>query len=200
MRACPPWSSRSYARSSIAGALALAFLIFLYLTQRNLIYFPSSERPEPALLPAGAETIDLQTDDGLRLPAWFLPPAVRRTGARRCGESSSSTGTRGSVPSPGPRPGTQRPRLCRAALRLPRLRRQPGEPQRGGVARRCAGGGRSARRPSGSTPAASRTSESRSAPPSPVDLPPSARQPRSSSAPRRPRWPKWRATTTRTCP
>lgn len=59
----------------VVAALALALLIFMYLTQRNLIYFPSSVRPEPALLPAGAETIDLDTDDGLRLPAWFLPPA-----------------------------------------------------------------------------------------------------------------------------
>jgi uncharacterized protein len=60
----------------VAGALVLAFLIFLYLTQRNLIYFPSSERPETGVLPAGAQTIDLQTDDGLRLPAWFLPPVA----------------------------------------------------------------------------------------------------------------------------
>ena len=60
----------------VVAVLALVLLAFLYLTQRNLIYFPSSERPEPALLPAGAETIELETDDGQRLPAWFLPPAA----------------------------------------------------------------------------------------------------------------------------
>lgn len=60
----------------VVAVLALVFLAFLYLTQRNLIYFPSSVRPEPALLPAGAETIELETDDGLPLPAWFLPPAA----------------------------------------------------------------------------------------------------------------------------
>lgn len=60
----------------VVAVLALAFLAFLYVTQRNLIYFPSSVRPEEAPLPAGAETIELETDDGLRLPAWFLPPAA----------------------------------------------------------------------------------------------------------------------------
>lgn len=52
---------------------ALVILAFLYVTQRNMIYFPASEVPTDELLPQGAETLELHTDDGLTLPAWFLP-------------------------------------------------------------------------------------------------------------------------------
>jgi hypothetical protein len=62
----------------IAAVVVLLLLAFLYLTQRSLIYFPGSTPPAADLLPPGAETIELRTDDGLRLPGWFLPPTDRR--------------------------------------------------------------------------------------------------------------------------
>ena len=43
----------------------------------GLIYFPGSTNPGAELLPAGAESIDLYTADGLRLSGWFLPAGGR---------------------------------------------------------------------------------------------------------------------------
>jgi len=60
----------------IAGMVALVIVAFLYINQRSLVYFPGSATPSDDLLPAGADTVVLQTDDGLRLSAWFLPPAA----------------------------------------------------------------------------------------------------------------------------
>ena len=57
----------------IVMAVAVALLAYLYLTQRGMIYFPSSGAPSSALLPDDAEAIELRTADGLRLGAWFLP-------------------------------------------------------------------------------------------------------------------------------
>lgn len=59
----------------IAAAIGLVVIGFLYLTQRSLLYFPGSATPSDDVLPPRAETLELQTDDGLRLPAWFLPAA-----------------------------------------------------------------------------------------------------------------------------
>jgi fermentation-respiration switch protein FrsA (DUF1100 family) len=61
----------------IATVVVLLLLAFLYLTQRSLIYFPGSTAPAADLMPPGAETIELRTDDDLRLPAWYLPPTDR---------------------------------------------------------------------------------------------------------------------------
>ena len=41
------------------------------MTQRNQLYFPWPEAP--ATTPQGGEAIELQTDDGLTLGAWFVP-------------------------------------------------------------------------------------------------------------------------------
>ena len=60
--------------AAFAGAAALAVL---YVAQRSLIYFPGSTNPGAELLPAGAESIDLYTADGLRLSGWFLPAGGR---------------------------------------------------------------------------------------------------------------------------
>jgi hypothetical protein len=57
----------------IVALVALVILAFLYITQRSMVYFPGSAIPSVELLPPGADTVELHTDDGLRLPAWFLP-------------------------------------------------------------------------------------------------------------------------------
>jgi hypothetical protein len=54
----------------------LAVLIFLYVYQRHLIYFPDSSSPSTI---AGAEDIHVTTSDGLSLRAWYYPPAIRYT-------------------------------------------------------------------------------------------------------------------------
>lgn len=56
----------------VLAAVAVVLIGFLYLTQRGMIYFPSGGTP---MLPADAESVELVTDDGLRLGAWFLPSA-----------------------------------------------------------------------------------------------------------------------------
>lgn len=57
---------------------ALVILGVLYLTQRRMVYFPDSAIPSVGLLPPDADTVELQTRDGLTLPAWFLPAAGQR--------------------------------------------------------------------------------------------------------------------------
>ncbi len=60
----------------VLGVVALAILLltaYLYLTQRSQLYFPWPEAP--ATTPAGVEAIEIQTDDGLALGAWFVPAA-----------------------------------------------------------------------------------------------------------------------------
>ena len=59
----------------LVAVAVLIVLALLYVAQRSLIYFPASATPRPDLLPPGAETVELRTDDGLRLAAWFLPAA-----------------------------------------------------------------------------------------------------------------------------
>ncbi len=56
----------------IVAAVAIALLTLLYVAQRSMIYFPGSSVPD-APLPVGTEVLELLTDDGLRLGAWFLP-------------------------------------------------------------------------------------------------------------------------------
>ena len=60
----------------IVVLVAVVGLAFLYFTQRSMIYFPGRDAPSPDLLPDGARSVELQTGDGLRLAAWFLPPNV----------------------------------------------------------------------------------------------------------------------------
>ncbi|HEV8537009.1 MAG TPA: alpha/beta hydrolase [Candidatus Limnocylindria bacterium] len=57
------------------------FLFLTWLTQRSLLYFPG---PGPVsrvsdVLP-GAEEVELVTDDGIRLGAWFVPASERAAG------------------------------------------------------------------------------------------------------------------------
>ncbi len=50
------------------------FVLVVWLVQRRLIYFPDGDVPSSAAygLPH-AEVVTLETDDGLRLRAWFVP-------------------------------------------------------------------------------------------------------------------------------
>jgi fermentation-respiration switch protein FrsA (DUF1100 family) len=56
------------------GVVAAGLLIltaYMYITQRGSLYFPW---PDPAgAPPPGVEPVELTTDDGLRLGAWFVP-------------------------------------------------------------------------------------------------------------------------------
>jgi len=56
----------------LLGALFYAgFLGLLYVTQRQMIYFP--DKTPPAHVPEGVEAINVMTKDGLTLQAWFIP-------------------------------------------------------------------------------------------------------------------------------
>ena len=62
-------------RGALVVALALLILTaFVYVTQRGSLYFPWTGAVEPP--PPGVEAIELETDDGLRLAAWFVPAAA----------------------------------------------------------------------------------------------------------------------------
>jgi hypothetical protein len=53
----------------------LAILFYLFLFQRQLLYFPDRSHPFLAGLPQlGVREVALQTADGLSLTSWFLPP------------------------------------------------------------------------------------------------------------------------------
>ena len=58
-------------KAFVVVALAILLLTaYLYFTQRSQLYFPWPEAP-PAP-PPSVEAIELETDDGLRLGAWFV--------------------------------------------------------------------------------------------------------------------------------
>lgn len=58
-----------------AVTVIIVILGVAWLAQRSLIYFPDGHVPAPAAvgLPT-AEVVGFQTDDGLDLEAWFVPP------------------------------------------------------------------------------------------------------------------------------
>ncbi|KPK39595.1 MAG: lysophospholipase [Gammaproteobacteria bacterium SG8_47] len=65
----------------IVGAYA-AFLLFLYLTQHRLLYYPELPSRMVSITPAAIgldyEAVTLQTSDGVRLDGWWIPaPALR---------------------------------------------------------------------------------------------------------------------------
>ncbi len=60
---------------SSAAAIYLLLLAALYLMQRTLIYLPDGHRPQPSAFGIGEmSVIELTTDDGLELVAWWRPP------------------------------------------------------------------------------------------------------------------------------
>jgi fermentation-respiration switch protein FrsA (DUF1100 family) len=67
----------------VVALVALGVLAVLYVAQRSMLYFPGSAAPDPGLLPPRGEAVELRTDDGLRLGAWFLRPAGAPAGGDR---------------------------------------------------------------------------------------------------------------------
>lgn len=61
-------------RALVVVVIAILLLTaYLYVTQRSQVYFPW---PDPAVdPPPGVEPVELLTDDGLHLGAWFVPAA-----------------------------------------------------------------------------------------------------------------------------
>lgn len=70
---------------SVGLSLAIGFtllVVVIWLVQRNLIYFPVRDTPTPAAYGLRhAEVVQLRTDDGLVLTAWYVP--APDTGASR---------------------------------------------------------------------------------------------------------------------
>ena len=61
---------------SLALACYLGFVGLLYVTQRRLVYVPDTVVPDPDRTGvAGIEVLHIESRDGLRLLAWFVPPA-----------------------------------------------------------------------------------------------------------------------------
>ena len=59
--------------------ILLLFSLFVYFTQRDLIYFPAKERPDRHLFHADdMEELKLTTTDKLSLNAWYKPPVEAR--------------------------------------------------------------------------------------------------------------------------
>ena len=56
----------------VLAIVALAFVGYVWVTQRSLIYFPDRSAPPASALPPGGEAISFHTDDGLELNGWFL--------------------------------------------------------------------------------------------------------------------------------
>lgn len=66
---------RSLATVGISVAIGFGALVLLvWFAQRSLIYFPARDTPTPAVygLPQ-AEIVQVTTDDGLALTAWYVP-------------------------------------------------------------------------------------------------------------------------------
>jgi len=54
-----------------------AIVLFFYVVQRKLIYFPSSYAPQPLDVGVGdMRIVELQTNDGITLRAWYKPAAT----------------------------------------------------------------------------------------------------------------------------
>ena len=106
----------------------------LWLFQRELVYVPSpGPVPPAATAVARGQDVVLTTADDVRLGAWFVPGDRCATGRDGAGGERER---RRPLDAGAPGGGAERPGPRRAALRLPRLRRQPGEPERGGPVRR----------------------------------------------------------------
>jgi fermentation-respiration switch protein FrsA (DUF1100 family) len=65
-------------RAALAAVVVVALLlVVLWVCQRRLIYLPDVAAPAPAeQVIDGAEDVWLTTTDGLRLGAWYVPPAA----------------------------------------------------------------------------------------------------------------------------
>ncbi len=62
-----------------SGIVFLLFLVFIYLFQRNLIYFPAKEEPNRKNFDAeDMQVIKLTTSDRLNLNAWYKPSRINK--------------------------------------------------------------------------------------------------------------------------
>lgn len=67
---------------AIAALAVVAFLVLVWVTQRQLLYFPDGGPvPTAATLLPGASDVTLETGDGLRLGAFFVPGTAPQSGA-----------------------------------------------------------------------------------------------------------------------
>jgi len=60
--------------AAIVALVVLALTAVVYLTQRGALYHPWPSAPDPP--PPGVEAMELVTDDGLRIGAWFVAAAA----------------------------------------------------------------------------------------------------------------------------
>lgn len=61
---------------AVVVAVVGTVLVFFWLTQRRMMYFPSGNVPSPGQVGLSrAEVVTLTTDDGLMLGGWFVPTA-----------------------------------------------------------------------------------------------------------------------------
>jgi fermentation-respiration switch protein FrsA (DUF1100 family) len=68
-------STRLLALLGTAAVLLVALLLLIWMTQRQLIYLPMQQHVPPAAeLLSGATDVSFDTEDGLTLRAWFVPP------------------------------------------------------------------------------------------------------------------------------
>jgi uncharacterized protein len=66
----------------VVVVIAAGFVAAAWLFQDRLIYLPFGTAGSPSTAGlGGAEEVQLATDDGLELDAWFVPPATEATGA-----------------------------------------------------------------------------------------------------------------------
>ena len=182
----------------IVALVGSGLLALVWSQQRRLIYFPSpGPLPSAAtILPAGKDVV-LDTEDGIRLGAWYFP-AASHDRAPAVVIFNGNGGYRSVARRP--RGGTEPTRVCRcccsttadtAAIRVARPRRV--WPPTLGPRRR---GWRSSRT---STRAGSRTSANPSAPQSQSAWPCSDRLRRWCCGRRSRRWPTSACCTTRGC-
>ncbi len=69
--------------TKVTGFLTTAALVyvialgFMYFNQRNMMYFPATERPDPAAYGAQdvVEIVRVSTEDGLDLEGWYIAPS-----------------------------------------------------------------------------------------------------------------------------
>src|SRR6185369_10579711 len=90
MRSTPrsrlPATTRVRKRRILGAALivtlvASALIVAIQTQQRRLIYFPSRDQvPSAATLIPGGRDVILDTEDGKRLGAWYLPAAGQKRG------------------------------------------------------------------------------------------------------------------------
>lgn len=60
--------------------VVLALVALVWVLQRRLIYYPAGALADPTVELPRVEMVDLRTEDGLTLGAWFMPPQSPSSG------------------------------------------------------------------------------------------------------------------------